>query len=176
VSTIKKDSLWIFQPHRTVLINNKTTKQHYLFFHYIYGLLPRRRVQTHIQLPLQRRRLLRVIRVRIYLVPLEELGRAQNRVRGHIEVEVLLDGARRNVPVESGHLADQLDLLLRQLALAACARLVVDGVGLQVLFEKGAHRLATHLDVVLLLQYVHDVNDPLVLLEPQLEDPVLGVG
>ena len=39
MSAIKKDSLWIFKPHRTVLINNKTTKQHYLFFYYIYGLL-----------------------------------------------------------------------------------------------------------------------------------------
>ncbi len=39
MSTIKKDSLWIFKPHRTVLINNKTTKQDYLFFYYIYGLL-----------------------------------------------------------------------------------------------------------------------------------------
>ncbi len=29
MSTIKKDSLWIFKPHRTVLINNKTTKQHH---------------------------------------------------------------------------------------------------------------------------------------------------
>ncbi len=40
MSTIKKYSLWIFKPHRTVLINNKTTKQHYFFFYYIYGLLP----------------------------------------------------------------------------------------------------------------------------------------
>ena len=37
---LKKDSLWIFKPHRTVLINNKTTKKHYLFFYYIYRLLP----------------------------------------------------------------------------------------------------------------------------------------
>ncbi len=27
MSTIKKDSLWTLKPHRTVLINNKTTKQ-----------------------------------------------------------------------------------------------------------------------------------------------------
>ena len=40
LSSIKKDSLWICQPHRTVLINNKTTKQPYLFFCYVYGLLP----------------------------------------------------------------------------------------------------------------------------------------
>ena len=40
MSTIKKDSIWIFKPHRTVLINNKTTKHHYLFFYCIYGLLP----------------------------------------------------------------------------------------------------------------------------------------
>ena len=46
MSTIKKDSLWIFKPHRTVLINNKTTKQHYLFFYYIYGLLPLPDVQA----------------------------------------------------------------------------------------------------------------------------------
>jgi len=38
---LKKDSR-IFKPHRTVLINNKATKQHYLFFYYIYGLLPSR--------------------------------------------------------------------------------------------------------------------------------------
>jgi len=42
LSTIKKNSLCIFKPHRTVLINNKTTKQHYLFFYFISGFLPER--------------------------------------------------------------------------------------------------------------------------------------
>ncbi len=37
---MKKSSLWILKPQKTVLIKNKTTKQHNLFSHYNYGLLP----------------------------------------------------------------------------------------------------------------------------------------
>jgi len=43
---LKKTHFGFFEPHRTVLINNKTTKQHYLFFYYIYGLLPARSPDT----------------------------------------------------------------------------------------------------------------------------------
>ena len=117
---------------------------------------------------------LRRIRVRIELVPLEELARPQYGVGAHVEIEVLLDLGRRNVAIESRHLADELDLLGAELLVASAARLVVYRLGLDVLLEEGAYGLARHLDVVLERESDGDLLDATALLEAQIEYAILG--
>lgn len=96
-------------------------------------------------MPLQSGLSLGLVRVGIEFVPLEQLRGAENGVRGDVEIEILLDFRRGDVSVEPGDLADQVDLLGRELLVAARPRFVVDRFGLDVFFEEGGYGFARDL-------------------------------
>lgn len=90
---------------------------------------------------------LRLVRVRIELVPFEQLGRAQDRVRRHVQIEVFFDFWCRDVAVETRDLADQIDLFGREFFVATRTRLVVYRLGFDVLLEERRDRLARDLNL-----------------------------
>jgi len=68
--------------------------------------------RAHVELPFQGSCLLRVVRVRVDLVPFEELRSAENRVRGDVQVEVFFNCPGGDVSVKPCHLTNQLYFLL----------------------------------------------------------------
>ncbi len=127
MSTIKKDSLWIFKPHRTVLINNKTTNNTTYSF----------TISTGFYLPhvlLQALVLLRDIQVVGGRIATGATGRgvvwrAEQRIR------LTVRSARR---VALGRATQQLVLefvLLFELSVFACASVVVIAQRAQVICQ-----------------------------------------
>ena len=149
-----------------------------ILFAQLFGLAFARRfalLGLAVQLPLQGGRLLRLIRIGIVLVPFEQLARTQNRVRRHIEIEVLFYFGRGDVAVEPRHLADELYLLGGEFFVAATARLVVYRLGVNVLFEKSAYRLARHFYVVFLQQRLRYMLYFAVQLKSQVDYSILSI-
>lgn len=123
---------------------------------------------------LQGRLSFRLVRVRIELVPFEQLGRAQNRVRRDVQIEVFFDFRCRDVTVETRDLADQIDLLGREFFVAARTRLVVYRLRFDVLLEERRDRLARDFYIILGEKSLSDLFDSKALLKAQVEDAILG--